>query len=105
MTNARWWGANGHARTITPDTGQPIQINFRNGQPQPAPFVLFLRDDDPGCHTNAYDQWCPHSNLFHTTEAASAWATDRTLTGHVLTLTEAANRGGHAWRRLTTAPR
>jgi len=93
--------ANGQARTITPDTGQLVHLDFRRGQPQPAPLVLFLPDDDPAGRADAYDQWCPHSNLFHTAEAAAAWATDHGLTGQVLTLTQAAERGGHAWRTLT----
>jgi alkylmercury lyase len=96
-------GASGHARSVTPDTGQPVQIDFRNGQPQPAPLVLFLPDDDRARCPNAYDQWCPNSNLFHAT-AATAWATNRGLTGQVLTPTEAAERGGRAWRALTTPP-
>jgi hypothetical protein len=41
------------------------------------------------------------SNLFQTAEAATAWAADHGLTGQVLTLTEAAERGGRAWRVLT----
>jgi alkylmercury lyase len=93
--------ATGHARTVIPDTGQPVQLDFRNGQPHPAPFVLFVPDDDPTCCTNAYQQWCPHSNLFHTAEAAIAWADEHGVTGDVLTLTDAANRGGRAWRALT----
>jgi alkylmercury lyase len=93
--------ANGHAHTVTPDTSQPVRIHFRDGQPQPAPLVLFLPDDDPASCTNAYDQWCPHSNLFHSAEAAAAWATDHNLTGQVITLTEAAQRGGPRWAALT----
>lgn len=97
--------ADGHATSVTPDTGQTVRIEFRDGQPQAAPFVLFLPVDDPTCCADAYDQWCPHSNLFHTAEAATKWATDHGLTGHVLTPTEAAERGARAWRPLTTTPR
>jgi hypothetical protein len=93
--------ANGHARTITPDTGQTVELDFCNGRPQPAPFILFLPDDDPACCTNAYEQWCPHSNLFHSAETATAWATDHRLTGQVLTLSEATDRGGARWSALT----
>jgi alkylmercury lyase len=94
-------GANGHARSITPDTGQSVRIDFRDGQPQPAPLVLFLPADDPACSANAYDQWCPHSNLFHTAEAARAWANEHDITGQVLTLAQASVRGGAAWKPLT----
>lgn len=97
--------ANGHAKSVTPDTGQYVQIDFRDGRPQPAPLVLFLPADDPTCSANAYDQWCPHSNLFHSSEAAAKWAADRGLTGQVLALREAAERGRRAWRALArTAP-
>jgi hypothetical protein len=64
---------------------------------------LFLPDDDPDRCTSAYDQWCPNSNLFHSAEAAQRWAAAHGITGQVLTLTQAAERGGARWRPLTAA--
>lgn len=97
--------ANGHATSVTPDTGQAVRITFHDGQPQDAPLVLFLPADDPTCSADAYDQWCPHSNLFHTPDAATKWAADHDLTGQVLTLSEAAERGDRAWRALISSVR
>ena len=97
--------ASGHATTVTPDTGQTVRIDFRHGQPQETAYVLFLPADDPTCSADAYQQWCPHSNLFHSADAARKWAADHGVTGHVLTSTEATERGARAWRPLTTPPR
>lgn len=94
--------ATGHAHSTSPDSGEPLQIRFRDGQPEPAPLVLFLPDDDyAACRTNTYDQWCPNSNLFRTAAAATAWASEHGVTGSVLTLPEAADRGGQDWHPLT----
>jgi alkylmercury lyase len=96
-------GATGHAYSTTPDTGQAVDVQFRDGTPQPTQLVLFLPDDDPDRCTSAYDQWCPNSNLFHSAEAAQRWAAAHGITGQVLTLTQAAERGGARWRPLTAA--
>lgn len=94
-------GASGYARSTSPDTGTPLQVGFTDGQPEPAPLVLFLPDDDyAACCTNTYEQWCPNSNLFHTADAATTWATTHGVTGKVLTLADAAQRGGPAWQAL-----
>lgn len=95
--------ATGKARSTTSDTGGPVEIHFTGGQPEPAPLVLLLPDDDytAGC-TSAYDDWCPNSNLFHTAEAARSWAAAHGVTGEVLTLPEAAERGAARWQALTT---
>ena len=97
--------ANGYASSVTPDTGQTVQINFRDGQPQTTGFVLFLPADDPTCSADAYDAWCPHSNLFHSADAARKWAADRGVTGHVLTAAEATERGARAWRPVAGSSR
>ena len=95
--------ASGHARSTIPDTGEPVEIHFRDGTPEPAPYVLFRPDDDYArCCTNTYEQWCPNSNLFRTAEAAAAWSGKHNITGRVLTLPEAAKCGGNAWQSLTT---
>jgi alkylmercury lyase len=90
-------------------TGPPprtpkLEILFRDGQPEPAPLVLFLPDDDfAACCTSMYDQWCPNSNFFRTAQAASDWATAHGVTGSVLTLPDAAELGAKRWRPLTEA--
>jgi alkylmercury lyase len=95
--------ATGKARSTTPDTGEPVEIHFTGGQPEPAPLVLFLPDEDyTACCTSAYDDWCPNSNLFHTAEAARSLAAGHGVTGDVLTLPEAAERGTARWRPLAT---
>ena len=94
----------GHARSTSPDNGEPVQIRFRDGHPEPAPLVLFLPDDDyAACCTSMYDQWCPNSNLFHTADAATTWATTHGVTGTVLTLPEASEFGAARWQPLTAS--
>lgn len=93
-------GASGAARSITPDTGSAVEVRFRRGRPDPVALVLFLPDDPPSC-TSAYEQWCPHSNLFHSPGAARAWAAEHGIPGEVLALPEAAARGAASWRTLT----
>lgn len=94
--------ANGLARSTSPDTGQPVEIHFRDGQPEPVPLVLFRPNEDyAACCTNTYEQWCPNSNLFHTTAAATAWADDHHVTGTVLSLPRAAEHGARDWLPLT----
>lgn len=97
--------ASGHATTVTPDTGQTVRIDFRHGLPDAAEFVLFLPADDPTCSADAYDAWCPHSNLFRSADAARKWAADRGVTGHVLTAAEATERGARAWRPVAGSSR
>ena len=81
-----------------------MEIHFTGGQPEPAPLVLLLPDDDyTACCTSAYDDWCPYSNVVHIAEAARSWAADHDVTGDVLTLHEAAERGTARWRPLTTS--
>ena len=95
--------ATGQARSTSPDTGEPVEIYFTGGQPEPAPLVLFLPDEDyAACCTSTYDDWCPNSNFFHTAEAACSWAADHGVTGDVLALPQAAERGAAGWRPLTT---
>lgn len=95
-------GATGHARSTSPSNGRPLEIAFRDGQPEPSTLVLFLPDDDyTACCTSMYEQWCPNSNLFHTTDDATSWATDHGVTGTVLTLPDAAELAAARWRPLT----
>lgn len=95
--------ATGQARSTIPDTSEPVEIHFTGGQPEPAPLVLFLPDDDyAACCTSTYDDWCPNSNFFHTAEAARSWAAGHGVTGDVLTLPEAAEHGAARWRPLTS---
>jgi alkylmercury lyase len=97
--------ASGHAQSTSPDSDEPVQIRFRDGHPEPAPLVLFRPDDDyAACCTSMYDQWCPNSNLLHTTDAATAWASEHGVTGTALTLPEASERGAQRWRPLTQDP-
>lgn len=93
-------GANGHAESVIPDTGRTVRIEFRDGRPVPAALLVFLPANDPSGVADAYGQWCPHSNLFRSREAAVTWAAEHGRTGQVLTMSEAADRGGRAWRAL-----
>lgn len=97
-------GASGEARSASPD-GQHYQIRFDAGQPEPAPVVLFLPDDDyAACCTSMYEQWCPNSNMFGDTAAATSWASEHSVTGQVLTLPQAAERGAARWAPLARTP-
>lgn len=97
-------GARGEARSTSPD-GQHYRIRFRDGQPEPRPLVLFLPDEDyAACCTSMYEQWCPNSNLFGSTAAATSWASAHRITGQVLTLPQAAERGAARWAPLARTP-
>ena len=49
---------------------------------------------------STYDEWCPNNNFCHT---AGFWAAGHGVTGELLTLPEAAERGAARWRPLTTS--
>ncbi|HZC51571.1 MAG TPA: hypothetical protein VE441_03615 [Mycobacterium sp.] len=73
----------------------------RDGQSEPAPLVLSLPDDDyAACCTSMYEQRCLNSNLFDGTAAATAWASAHSVSGEVLTLPLAAERGAARWAPL-----
>lgn len=93
--------ASGSALTRSPVTGRPLEVAFHRGRPEAAGYVLFRPDDSlaAGC-SNAYEQWCPNSNLLEDREAALAWSAEHGVPGQVLTLDEAADIGTRAWQSL-----
>jgi hypothetical protein len=93
--------ATGMAHSRDPLSGMEVVVGFESGRPRPSSLVLFRPDDRlrVSC-TNVYEQWCPHSNLFESAEAARAWARDRSLDGQVMTLAEAGELATEGWRPM-----
>jgi alkylmercury lyase len=94
-------GASGVARSASALSGQPLEVRFRFGRPEPANIVLFRPDETSmSCCENVYEEWCPNSNFFETREAARTWSKARGLDGHVLTLAEASDLGARDWEPM-----
>lgn len=94
---------NGSASSPIPGTGDVIQLDFIEGQPEKSNAVLFRPDTElMSCCENVYEEWCPNSNLFVNRASARKWATEHGLQGRVLTLSEAADLATEAWKSMTS---
>jgi alkylmercury lyase len=89
--------ASGHALSPSPD-GSTIEVVFDRGRPAWNLAVLFRPDDAllTSCG-NVYEEWCPNSNLFGSTDSAERWAAQHRVTGRILNLEEAADLGAAEW--------
>ena len=91
--------ATGRLRTVSPHTGDPIEIGFVNGTATSGALhsVLFLARYQAG--TPVVDAWCPLVNLFEDEAAARAWAANRGIEdGEFVPLASALPRAGDMWR-------
>lgn len=90
-------GASGRVRSVSPQTGAPIELRFQGGSPVTDGAVLFLADTVPV--RSVVDDWCPMVNFFEHDQAASAWARARGVAGTVVPVTAAATiRAADMWR-------
>jgi alkylmercury lyase len=93
--------AAGVARTVSPTSGEPLEVHFERGVPLETQLVLFRPSDDHrACCANVYEEWCPNSNLFESENAAARWSRARGLAGRVLPLDEAAEVATASWAPL-----
>ncbi len=92
-------GATGAIRSSSPASGQPIHLEFRDGEPCGGDLdcVVFLADYRQG--TPVVDTWCPLVNFFAGAGEATGWAAGRGITGECHSLPEAATRARVHWRR------
>jgi hypothetical protein len=98
--------ADGTAHSSSPATGESLVVRFRRGRPEPTSLVLFRPDNDYlTCCTNVYEDWCPNSNFFESSEAASAWAAARGIPGRVMDLAEGADLATASWEPLAAGLR
>jgi Alkylmercury lyase len=97
--------ASGRALSPSPNGGQPIEVLFVRGQPQPDDVVLFrpAADLEDGCE-NVYADWCPNSNLFATHELADVWAKQHGIAGAVLGLGAASKLATGDWEPFAEGP-
>jgi len=94
-------GATGRARSSSPQSDAPFEVDFSLGRPEPTAVVLFRPNDDyMSCCSSVYDQWCPQSNFFDTREGAAAWSKGHSLRGGVLALEEATELASKDWEPL-----
>ena len=91
-------GANGRAWSPSPPDGKPIVLHFTSGRPDKSDAALFRPDEElmSSCE-NVYEEWCPNSNLFASSEQAKQWADKHSLRGRVLDLDEASDLATRAW--------
>ena len=94
-------GATGRARSSSPQSGAPPEVDFRLERPEPTAVVLFRPNDDyMSCCASVYEDWCPQSNFFETREAAATWSKAHGLSGAVLELEEATELASKDWESL-----
>ena len=91
-------GADGRIDTRSPVTGAEIRVRFEGGRPVASDAVLFLADQT--CCSRPNEDWCPIVNLFEEASSASGWATERGLSGRVVSLEEGTDLGAVEWRPL-----
>ena len=91
--------ATGTARSPSPPDRALIELRFLDGRPQDGDTVVFRPTAElmSGCD-NVYEEWCPNSNLFSSRMLAEAWASERQLSGHVLSLDEASDLATKEWQ-------
>jgi hypothetical protein len=93
-------GASGRALSPSPD-GPVIELQFQRGRPVGNDAVLFRPDEELlSCCENAYEEWCPNSNLFVDSAHANRWADVRGMRGRVMELDEASDLGTRDWAEV-----
>jgi hypothetical protein len=96
--------AGGTATSRSPRSGREVRLKFVAGVPDASDIVLFRPDDSfAACCTNTYEEWCPNSNFFESQDEAKAWADEHRISGHALTLEQAAALGTAEWAQLLVA--
>jgi hypothetical protein len=94
-------GTDGRVRSVSPQTGAPIELEFEGGQPTADGVVLFLAEEP--AIGSIVDDWCPLVNFFEHAEAASAWSAARGVTGAVVPVNEETTiRAADMWRPRIT---
>jgi alkylmercury lyase len=94
--------AAGVVRSRDPQSGRDLEVAFTGGSPETSPAVIFMVELTT--FTSAHDEWCPLVNLFETEASARSWIAARGLSGSVLTVAEAAERGARRWGPLVPTP-
>jgi hypothetical protein len=96
-------GMGGRLRSVSPQTGAAIELEFVGGQPTANDVVLFLAEK-PAIRS-VIDDWCPLVNFFEHADAASVWAAARGVTGEVVPVTaETTMRAADMWRPRISRP-
>jgi hypothetical protein len=89
--------ATGSVRSVSPLTGQTVEVGFRDGRPCSGDLTggVFVASFQPGC--KVVDNWCPLVNFFEDAAGAQEWAAQREVTGDFVSLMDAAREAGETW--------
>lgn len=90
--------ASGAVRSRDPLGGEPIEVIFSGGVPEPNEAVVFRAVDEG--YLSKHDEYCPLTNLFHDGTAAPAWADKNGIRGTVLAVQQASIEAALDWRPL-----
>jgi hypothetical protein len=91
-------GSSGVIRSTSPQTGRPIEVRYRDGQPSDGDLgcVVFRARYEPG--TPVVQAWCPLVNFFEDEATARAWAAEHNAGGEIVPLAEIAPSAAQTWR-------
>jgi alkylmercury lyase len=85
-------------RSTDPRTGDAIEIQFVEGDPK-GDAALFILGGYDG--TNVREDWCPLVNFFTNTQEAKVWASEKELTGDIVSIQQVADEAATMWRSVT----
>lgn len=87
-------GSTGQVVSTIPGQSDPITIEFVAGRAVSDHTIFILGGFDG---TDVCESWCPNVNFFTTAEDAETWASERGLTGEVVTIDEIHEAAGAIW--------
>ncbi|MFQ5947760.1 MAG: organomercurial lyase [Acidimicrobiia bacterium] len=87
--------ATGTVQSTDPRTGNPVGIDFTDGEPQ-GDTTLFILGGYDG--SNLVEEWCPLVNFFATPADAQAWVYANHLEGDIVSVARIAADAADMWR-------
>ena len=93
--------ATGTIRSIDPQNGAPVKVDFVEGEPDSEATLFILGGYDGG---NVVQDWCPLVNFFATRSAAEKWAAAEELEGDIVSVSSVATQAAEMWRPVVNNP-
>jgi hypothetical protein len=93
--------SDGTIRSVSPATGRPLEVTFRQGAPATDTIVIVM--PDASCCTNVVEEWCPQVNFIEDERTARAWLRSKGQAAEVVPIAEASRRGAAAWATIVDA--